>query len=150
MTKHEQIKADMIAAMKNRDKKRKDVLSFLVAQLNNAAIDKRSELTTDEVNVIINKQIKQTEDVLAVIPAERVDLIEENKFTIAVLKEYAPVMMTEEEIHTYVEAELLKLNNTGVDNPSKLKGMLMKTVMPVLKGKADGALINKVVSECCK
>ena len=68
MTKQEQIKADMISAMKNKDKKRKAVLSFLTSTLHNVEIDKRRPLTDDEVNEVINKQIKQTQDVLDITP----------------------------------------------------------------------------------
>lgn len=76
MTKQEQIKADMIAAMKNKDKKRKDVLAYLVGVIKNVSIDKHRDLTDDEVNEVINKQIKQTEDVLAITHKDRTDIIE--------------------------------------------------------------------------
>ena len=150
MSKYETIRADMISAMKNKDKKRKDCLSYLVAQLKNAEIDKRRPLTDDEVNEVINKQIKQTQDVLDITPKNRTDIIEENEYTISVLKEYAPVMMDElgirHEIYTVCD-------ELGIDVDaltSKDKGKIMKTIMPKVKGRADGKLVNQIVSEYCK
>lgn len=150
MNKQEQIKADMIAAMKNRDKKRKDILSFLVAQLKNVEIDKRRPLTDDEVNEVINKQIKQTEDVLSITPKHRLDIIKENEFTISVLKEYAPVMMDENAIRHEVYATCTDLGIEVSELTAKDKGKLMGKLMPRVKGKADGKLVNQIVSEYCK
>lgn len=150
MKKQEQIKADMIAAMKNKDKKRKDVLSYLVGVIKNVSIDKRRDLTDDEVNEVINKQIKQTEDVLALTPKDRTDIIEENEFTISVLKEYAPEMMNEAAIRHEVYATCTDLGIEVSSLTAKDKGNLMKALMPKVKGRADGKLVNKVVSEYCK
>lgn len=150
MTKKEQIKADMITAMKNKDKDKKNVLSFLLGVVKNSEIEKRKELTDDEVNVIINKQIKQTQDVLAMIPENRQDLIDENNFTISVLKEYAPVMMDENairhELYSVCEAAGLDINALTKGDKGKIMGLLM----PRVKGKADGKLVNQVVAEYLK
>ena len=93
MTKIEFIRGEMMAAMKARDKKRKDVLSMLLTALKNKAIDKREDLTTEEEDQIILKQIKQTKETLEMTPADRTDIIEECEYTIKVLEEYAPKMM---------------------------------------------------------
>lgn len=150
MTKQEQIKADMITAMKNKDKKRKDVLSYIVGVLKNVEIDKRRPLTDDEVNEVINKQIKQTEDVLAITPKDRTDIIEENEFTISVLKEYAPEMMNEAAIRHEIYAVCSEIGIEVSSLSGKDKGKIMKALMPRVKGKADGKLVNQVVSEYCK
>lgn len=150
MTKQEQIKTDMIAAMKNRDKNRKDVLSYIVGLLKNASIDKRRELTDDEVNEIINKQIKQTEDVLSIVPEDRQDIKIENEFTISVLKEYAPIMMDENAIRHEVYAVCDEIGVNINDLAAKDKGKLMGKLMPRVKGKADGKLVSQIVSEYCR
>lgn len=150
MTKQEQIKADMIAAMKNKDKKRKNVLAYLVGVIKNVSIDKRRDLTDDEVNEVINKQIKQTEDVLTLTPKDRIDIIEENEFTISVLKEYAPEMMSEAAIRHEVYATCTDLGIEVSFLTAKDKGKFMKALMLKVKGRADGKLVNKVVSEYCK
>lgn len=150
MTKQEQIYADMISAMKNKDKKRKDVLSYTLSNIKNAAIEKRSELTDDEVNVVINKLIKQTQDVLAITPKDRTDIIEENEFTLSVLKEYAPAMMSEAQIRHEVYSICAELGLDINSLTGKDKGKIMGKLMPKVKGKADGNLVNKVVAEYCK
>ena len=150
MTKQEQIKTDMIVAMKNKDKDRKNVLSYLTSTLHNIEIEKRRPLTDDEVNKVINKQIKQTQDVLSITPKHRLDIIKENEFTISVLKEYQPVMMDENAIRHEVYATC---SDMGIEVSSltvKDKGKLMGKLMPRVKGKADGKLVNQIVNEYCK
>ena len=150
MSKYETIREDMIKAMKNRDKERKNVLSYLLGQIKNVSIDKRRDLTDDEVNEVINKQIKQTQDVLDITPKDRTDIIEENKYTISVLKEYAPVMMDENAIRHEI---YVVCSDIGVEVSSltaKDKGKLMGKLMPKVKGKADGKLVNQIVSEYCR
>lgn len=150
MKKQEQIRTDMVAAMKNKNKKRKDVLSYLLGQIKNISIDKRRDLTDDEVNEVINKQIKQTQDVLDMTPENRQDIKEENEYTLSVLKEYAPVMMDENAIRheIYCVCEEMKVDINSLT--SKDKGKLMGKLMPKVKGKADGKLVNQIVSEYCK
>ena len=150
MTKQEQIKADMITAMKNRNKQRKNVLSYLLGQIKNVSIDKRRELTDDEVNEVINKQIKQTQDVLDITPKDRTDIIEENEFTISVLKEYAPVMMDENAIRHEIYAVCSDIGIEVSSLTAKDKGKVMSKLIPKVKGKADGKLVNQIVSEYCR
>ena len=77
-------------------------------------------------------------------PADRQDLMEGYKFTYEVISEYAPMMMSEDEVRKIIEEKFADVI------ASKNKGMIMKTVMPEFKGKADGKMINKLVSELCK
>lgn len=140
MTKIEFIRGEMMAAMKARDKKRKDVLSMLLTALKNKAIDKREDLTTEEEDQIILKQIKQTKETLEMTPADRTDIIEECEYTIKVLEEYAPKMMSEDEITAVIKEVLSEL---AIETPTaKDKGKIMKELMPRVKGKADGKVVN--------
>ena len=124
MTKIEFIRGEMMAAMKARDKKRKDVLSMLLTALKNKAIDKREDLTTEEEDQIILKQIKQTKETLEMTPADRTDIIEECEYTIKVLEEYAPKMMSEDEITAVIKEVLSEL---AIETPTaKDKGKIMK------------------------
>ena len=144
MTKIEFIRGEMIAAMKARDKKRKDVLSMLLTALKNKAIDKREDLTTEEEDQIILKQIKQTKETLEMTPADRTDIIEECEYTIKVLEEYAPKMMSEDEITAVIKEVLSEL---AIETPTaKDKGKIMKELMPRVKGKADGKVVNQVLA----
>ena len=144
MTKIEFIRGEMMAAMKARDKKRKDVLSMLLTALKNKAIDKREDLTTEEEDQIILKQIKQTKEILEMTPADRTDIIEECEYTIKVLEEYAPKMMSEDEITAVIKEVLSEL---AIETPTaKDKGKIMKELMPRVKGKADGKVVNQVLA----
>ena len=144
MKKIEFIRGEMMAAMKARDKKRKDVLSMLLTALKNKAIDKREDLTTEEEDQIILKQIKQTKETLEMTPADRTDIIEECEYTIKVLEEYAPKMMSEDEITAVIKEVLSEL---AIETPTaKDKGKIMKELMPRVKGKADGKVVNQVLA----
>ena len=143
MSKIEFIRGEMVAAMKAREKQRKDVLSLLLTALKNAQIDKRADLTEEEENSIILKQIKQTKETLSLTPADRTDIIEECEFTIKVLEEYAPKMMDEAEIKAVIEGVLAELEITSPT--AQDKGKIMKVLMPKVKGKADGKLVNAVL-----
>lgn len=145
MSKIDEVRAAMVAAMKAGEKERKESLSLLLAALKNKAIDKRSDLTPEEENEIVLKEVKQTKETLELTPADRTDIIEECKNRIAVLEEFAPKMMSEEEIKAVVNEVLA---NLGIDAPTaKDKGKIMKELMPKVKGVADGKLVNSVVGD---
>jgi len=140
MSKIDEVRADMVKAMKAGEKEKKDTLSLLLAALKNKAIDKRADLTPEEETQVIMKEIKQTKETLELTPADRTDIIEECKKRLAVLEAYAPKMMDEDEIEAVIQAEL------GIDAPTgKDKGRIMKTLMPKVKGKADGKLVNQLL-----
>lgn len=144
MSKIDEVRSAMVAAMKARDKDRKDSLSALLSALKNKAIDKRADLTEEEENQVILKEIKQTQETLELTPPDRTDIIEECKSRIAVLQEFAPHMMDEAEIRA-VAAEVLA--GLGIETPTtKDKGKIMKELMPRVKGKADGKLVNEVIA----
>lgn len=148
MSKIEEVRAQMVAAMKNKDKERKETLSMLLAALKNKAIDKRAELTEAEENEVIKKEIKQTQETMDLAPADREDIKEECAKRLAVLKEFAPEEMSEEQIRAEIN-EVLK--NLGITEPTgKDKGKIMKELMPRVKGRADGALVNRLVGELLK
>ncbi len=139
------IRKEMMQAMKNKDKARKDSLSMLLNALKNAQIDKREDLTEAEENAIIAKEIKQTKETMDSCPADRTDIIDECKGRLAVLEEFAPEQMSEDQIKAEIEAVLAEL---GIDTPTmKDKGKVMKNLMPRVKGKADGKLVNQLVGE---
>ena len=135
----------MVTAMKNKDKDRKDTLSMLLAALKNKAIDKREELTEAEEYEVIKKEIKQTKETMELAPADREDIREQCGRRLAVLQEFAPEEMGEDAIREAVKEVFAAL---GIENPSaKDKGRVMKELMPKVKGKADGAVVNRIVGE---
>lgn len=142
MSKIDEVRADMVKAMKAGDKERKDTLSLLLSALKNKAIDKRKDLTSEEETQVILKEIKQVKETLDMTPKDRPDIIAECTSRLNVLNEYAPKMMGEAEIHEIIKATLAE---TGITSPtSKDKGRIMKVLMPKVKGKADGKLVNDI------
>lgn len=143
MSKTDEVRKAMVDAMKAKDKDTKDTLSLLLAALKNKAIDKRADLTEEEEVQIILKEIKQTKESLEMTPSDRTDMIEECKRRLAVLETFAPKMMDADEIKAVVESVLSDL---GITAPTaKDKGRIMKELMPKVKGKADGKLVNEIV-----
>ena len=142
MSKIDEVRAAMVAAMKAKDKETKETLSVLLGALKNKAIDKRADLTEEEEIQVILKEIKQTKETLEMTPANRTDIIEECKNRIAVLEQYAPKMMGEDEIKAIIVETLAEV---GIEAPTgKDKGKIMKVLMPKVKGKADGKLVNEI------
>ena len=142
----EQLRSDMVAAMKARDKDRKDAISSLVSAVKKAAIDEgcREDVPAELVDRVITKELKTAKEQLDTCPVEREDLKAEYQKRYDVIAEYAPKMMSPEEVKAYIEenfAELIAIRN---------KGQIMKAVMGVLKGKADGKVINETVAQLCK
>ena len=148
MSKIDEVRSAMQTAMKAKDKERKDALSMLLAALKNKAIDKRSDLTEEEENEVVLKEIKQTKETLELTPADRTDIISECRFRIRVLEEFAPHMMDEEEIRAVIQSVLEELSIT--EPTAKDKGRIMKTLMPKVKGQADGKLVNQVLASILK
>lgn len=144
MSKIDEIRNEMVAAMKAKQKERKDVLSLLLGEMKNVEINNRTPLTDEEGNQVILKQIKQLNETLSLTPADRTDIIEECNFAISVLQEYAPKMMNESEIKEVIQETLKELS---IEVPTgKDKGAIMKLLMPKVKGKADGKLVNDVLA----
>lgn len=145
MSKIDFIRGEMMTAMKAKDKQRKAVLSSLLTALKNVQIDKRADLTEEEENQVILKLIKQTKETLEMTPADRTDIIDECNYNISVLEEYAPKMMDEDEISKVIDEVLKELE---IEKPAPQdKGKIMKTLMPKVKGKADGKLVNEVLGK---
>ena len=145
MSKMEDVRAQMVHAMKSGEKERKEALSMLLAALKAKFIDKREELTEEEENAVVLRELKQTKETLESAPADRADIREQCERRITVLQEFAPREMSEEEIRAQIQASLAVL---GIEQPTiRDKGRLMKELMPRVKGKADGALVNRLVTE---
>lgn len=147
MSKMDEVRAEMVKAMKNGDKQRKDVLSLLLSDLKAKWIDKRADLTEAEENDVVRKEIKQTKETLETAPENRTDIIGQSKFALSVLEEFAPKEMSDDEIRTVAQNVLTAL---GLEAPSpKDRGRIMKELMPQVKGRADGGAVSRVVAELC-
>ncbi len=142
----EQLQKDMVAAMKARDKVRKDAISALVSAAKKVGIDEgcRDNIPEEIVDRVILKEIKSVKEQLDSCPASRTDLLEEYQARFDIFQEYAPKMLSAEEVEAFITERFAELV------ASKNKGMIMKNVMPELKGKAEGSVINQVVAKLCQ
>lgn len=142
----EKLRNDMVAAMKARDKDRKDAISSLVAAAKKAAIDEgcRDNVPSELVDRVILKELKTVKEQIDACPESREELRAEYQKRYDVIAEYAPQMMSADEIKAYIAEHFAEVAAT------KNKGQIMKAVMGELKGKADGKVINEVVAELCK
>ena len=143
MSMTDTVRAEMVKAMKAKDKDRKDALSAMLTVLKNAEIDKREPLTEDEATAVLKKELKQLKETYDSAPDSRQDIKEATEIRMNGIKEFVPEDMNEEQISEVIKAVLSELS---IDAPTaKDKGTIMKTLMPRLKGKADGKLVNEVL-----
>ncbi len=150
MSKIDEVRAAMIEAMKAKDKQRKDGLSMLLAALKNFEIDKKDHtpITEEEANAVVKKEIRQTQETYELAPADRDDIREEAAIRISVFKEFAPEDMGEDQIREIVISVLEELS---IETPTPAdKGKIMKVLMPKVKGKADGKVVNEVLASMMK
>ena len=142
----ELLRKDMIAAMKAKDKPRKEAISSLVSAVKKAAIDEgcRDDIPADLADRVILKELKTVKEQIDTCPESRADLRAEYQFRYDVISEYAPKLLSADEIKAVLEEKFADVLAT------KNKGQIMKAVMGELKGKADGKVINQVVAELCK
>jgi len=144
MSQVEKVRNDLTTAMKADDKVRVSVLRMLLAALHNEEIELRRELRDEDVARILHREIKQHEEsVREFSRGGREDLVQNEEAELAILQEYAPKMMEEEEIGKYVDAAIAEV---GASEPRDL-GRVMAVLMPKLANKADGATVNRIVRE---
>ncbi len=141
----EQLQKDMIAAMKAHDKERKEAISSVIQSIKKVAIDEghRDNIAEDLVDRVILKELKSVKEQIDSCPADRAELKAEYQFRYDVIAAYAPKLLSAEEVEKILMEKFTDVIAT------KNKGQIMKTVMPELKGKADGKVINEVVAKLC-
>lgn len=145
MSLQERLTDDMKQAMRAKQKDRLTTIRMVKASLQNEAIKfGRQDLTEEEELTVLNREMKQRRDSLREFEsAGRHDLVEKIQAEIVVLEAYMPKQLSEEEVQEIVDAAIAQ---TGASAPSDM-GKVMGIVMPQLKGKADGALINRLVKQ---
>ena len=141
----ERLRDDLKAAMRARDAVRRDTIRLVEAAVKNAEIEKRSaELSDQDVLAILQRQVKQRQDSIEQYEqANRSDLADAERAEIAVIEAYLPQQMSREQIETAARAAIDQLGATGPSDRGKVMGRLMSE----LRGKADGATVNAVVSD---
>ena len=140
----EQIQSDYIAAFKAKETLKKDVLGLLKGAIQNAEINKKEDLTDEEIIDIVNKQIKLRKDGLVEFEkAGRDNLVEQYKDEIEVLTKYMPKQLTEEEVNAIIDETIAEIKPEGM----KDFGKIMKEVTPKLKRRTDISKVSGLVKE---
>lgn len=144
MALKDQLQADLKTAMKNKEKIRKSTITMIRAAVLQVEKDNMVELGDEEILVIIAKQLKQCRDSLVEFEkAQRDDLIQQAHEEIEVIVSYLPAQLTADQIRVIVNETI---QETGAVD-AKDMGKIMSVLMPKVKGRADGKLVNQVVRE---
>ena len=135
---------DIKSAMKSQDKVALAVVRMLKSDIQMAELNKKSELTDDEIVSIVSKQIKMRKDSIKEFEkGNRNDLIEQSEQEIKILEKYLPEQLTEEEVTDIINNVFSKVNPTSSSDMGKIMGALT----PLVKGKADMGIVSKIVKE---
>lgn len=150
---YSQIKEEIKTAMKNKDSTCKDVLKMVVDKAKAIVKEKNptgteEDITDDIVLQAIRKEVKQLNQTKESLNGkEDTELYISTTRKIDILSQYLPVQMTEEELKEFIERELIELTSVNVEISPKIKGMVMKNIMPELKGKADNKMIAQILDK---
>ncbi len=144
MSLKEQLTADLRTAMRARDVEKRDTIRLLQAAIKQEEIDSRTTLDEAGVQAILAKQAKQRRESIADFEkAGRTDLVDEEAAQLAIIETYLPQMMSREEVEAAAAAAIAQLGVSDI----KSMGQVMGVLMPKLKGKADGRVVNEVVRD---
>jgi uncharacterized protein YqeY len=141
----DQLNQDMKQAMKNKEKDKLVVIRMVKAALQNEAIKLgKNELSEEEGLTVLSRELKQRKDSLQEFQkADRLDLVEKTQAEVDILIDYMPKQLSEEEVSEIVKQTISEVNATSKADMGKVMGALM----PKVKGKADGSLVNKLVQQ---
>jgi uncharacterized protein YqeY len=147
MSLKDKLMEDMKSSMKNKDTLRKNTITMVRASIKQREVDERIELTDEDIIDIIAKQVKEKRDVIQDFEkGGREDLVEQTKKEIEILLEYLPKQLTEEEVEEIVKETIKEVDAKSI----KDIGLIMKSVMPKIKGKADGSMVNSIARKYLK
>lgn len=140
----ERLKADMIAAMKNKEKERLEAIRFINAAIKKQEVDTRKDLDDAAVIAILMNQSKQRKDSIEQFrQGGRADLVEKEEAELKVLQSYLPEMMSADELEKAVVAAIAE---SGAKSMRDM-GLVMKAVMAKVAGRAEGSAISDMVKK---
>ena len=144
--KFDELQNLMYEALKMHNKIKKDTISAIITTAKNSAINAgvRDNIPEEMVDNAIKKELKTINEQLETCPQDRIERIEEFKQKKSIVEELMPKQLSEDEIKAILNKKFSEVLAT------KNKGQIMKVVMPELKGKADGKLINQIISDYIK
>ncbi len=142
----EVIQKEMMQAMKDKNKERKEALASLVGNIKKVAIDEmvRDDIPEELVDRVVMKELKTIKEQIDTCPNDREEILKKYQYNYDVVSEFAPKMLSKDEVMEILNSKF------GEVIATKNKGQIMKAVMGELKGKADGKVINECVTELCK
>ncbi len=140
----QRIDEDLIKALKGGDRFKATVLRGLKSDIKYKKIEKGNELTDDDIVGVLSTAAKRRGDSIEQFRAgNRLDLVEKETTELAIIKEYLPEQLSEEDVRGLIR---LAIEETGADSTAKT-GLVMKALMPKVKGMADGRLVSRLVGE---
>ena len=143
MTIRERLEADIVAAMRSRNQQRLDALRYLKSSVNRVEIDQRTTLDDAGVIDVVVRQVKDRRDSIRMFEqGNRADLVAKEAADLAILEEYMPPQLDEAELTRLVQQVISEVGAATMQD----KGKVMGRLMPQVQGKADGALVNSLVS----
>jgi uncharacterized protein YqeY len=142
MTLLEELRKDMLTALKSGDKDKSQTLKMVVATIKNAQIESEKELSDKDVEKILRKEAKKIEDSIDQYQKmDRDDLVKKEKQDLEIINSYLPELMSDEDVKKVVEK---KIEETGAQDMRDM-GKVMGAVMKELEGKADGNTVKNIV-----
>jgi hypothetical protein len=142
MTLLEKLRKDMLTALKSGNKDKSQTLKMVVATIKNAQIESEKELTDKDIEKILRKEAKKTEDSIEQYQKMgRDDLVQKEKQDLEIIQSYLPELMSDEEVKKVVEK---KIKETGAQDMRDM-GKVIGAVMKELEGKADGNTVKDIV-----
>ena len=144
MSLRQDIHKDIAVAMKSGDKDRLSTVRMLMSAIKYKEVDAHRELTDEETIAVISTLVKQRQDSIEQFTkGNRMDLVEKETKELEVLRTYLPPQLSETEVRDIIKKAVAETGAQG----QKDMGKLMKVVMPQVKGKADGKIVNDMVKE---
>jgi len=138
------IDEDLVKALKARDQLKTTLLRGLKSDIKYKKIEKMDELNDDEIIAVLSSAAKRRKDSIEQFRAgNRQDLVDKETAELNFITEYLPEQLTEDKLRELIQESI---EATGADSPAKV-GLVMKDLMPKVKGKADGKLANRLVSD---
>ena len=139
----DRLNADLKDAMRNKDAIKRTVIRTLLSEIRNAEISAQKDLQEGYIEVVMSKQAQQRKDSIEAFgEAGRQDLVDKETAELNIISEYLPEQMTEVEIEGFIADILKKVDATGLSDMGKVMGALM----PLVKGRADGKVVNAMVT----
>ncbi|MBH74432.1 MAG: aspartyl-tRNA amidotransferase [Dehalococcoidia bacterium] len=143
MSLNERLTEDLKQAIKSKDSNKRDVLRFLMSAIHYREIESKEPLSDDEILSVISKQVKQRKETIEASLSTRPELAAKEQAELDILITYLPKQLTSEELTSIITTAITDLQKQGVPD----QGIVMKTVMAQVKGKASGKTVSEIVQD---